>query len=211
MLRTFAFECAGSCADGLSAGLLACCVSHSRNSASLLKSILSDSATNKCRSSVDELGILPELEIDIFLNTNLNRRIANQLWWCFQDWHFFGSPFSWPAMQALVRNSVRSSCLADARPNVGMTRRISGCWALLPGAKNGRERPQELFGRLKAEKVGSLPPILKYFPPGLFKVALLISPAFIVIGVSEVKYPEQTRLQKVILTFFTYTATALHL
>src|ERR1700719_1340176 len=28
----------------------------------------------------------------------------------------------------------------------------------------GRERPHELFGRLKAEKVGSLPPVLVFFP-----------------------------------------------
>jgi hypothetical protein len=28
----------------------------------------------------------------------------------------------------------------------------------------GRERPHELFGRLKAEKVGSLPPELNFFP-----------------------------------------------
>jgi hypothetical protein len=28
----------------------------------------------------------------------------------------------------------------------------------------GRERPQKLFGRLKAEKVGSLPPVLVFFP-----------------------------------------------
>jgi len=28
----------------------------------------------------------------------------------------------------------------------------------------GRERPQELFGRLEAEKVGSLPPVLVFFP-----------------------------------------------
>jgi hypothetical protein len=31
--------------------------------------------------------------------------------------------------------------------------------------RNGRERPQKLFGRLKAEKVGSLPPVsVLYFP-----------------------------------------------
>jgi hypothetical protein len=28
----------------------------------------------------------------------------------------------------------------------------------------GRERPHALFGRLKAEKVGSLPPVLVFFP-----------------------------------------------
>jgi hypothetical protein len=46
----------------------------------------------------------------------------------------------------------------------------------VPGGKNrrhrkqcsGRERPQELFGRLKAQKVGSLPPDLGLFPPGIF-------------------------------------------
>src|SRR4029077_17329328 len=45
----------------------------------------------------------------------------------------------------------------------------------VPGGKNrkhrtrcrGRERPQELFGRLKAQKVGSLPPDLDLFSPGI--------------------------------------------
>jgi hypothetical protein len=32
----------------------------------------------------------------------------------------------------------------------------------------GRERPHELFGRLKAEKVGSLPPVLVFFLTRLF-------------------------------------------
>jgi len=36
---------------------------------------------------------------------------------------------------------------------------------LLGRTSTGRERPHELFGRLTAEKVGSLPPVLVFFPP----------------------------------------------
>src|SRR5215469_5204710 len=39
----------------------------------------------------------------------------------------------------------------------------------------GRERPQRLFGRLKAEKVGSLPPDLVFFPRCLFLPPFRIS------------------------------------
>ncbi len=35
--------------------------------------------------------------------------------------------------------------------------------------QNGRERPQKLFGRLEAEKVGPLPPVSDLFPPVLFE------------------------------------------
>jgi hypothetical protein len=38
----------------------------------------------------------------------------------------------------------------------------------LYGDYDGRERPHELFGRLKAEKVGSLPPIFVVSIPLLF-------------------------------------------
>ena len=40
----------------------------------------------------------------------------------------------------------------------------------------GRERPQRLFGRLKAEKVGSLPPDLVFFPRRLFLPRVSVSP-----------------------------------
>src|SRR6516225_3598623 len=39
----------------------------------------------------------------------------------------------------------------------------------------GRERPQRLFGRLKAKKVGSLPPDLVFLPRRLFLPAFRIS------------------------------------
>ena len=42
---------------------------------------------------------------------------------------------------------------------------VASCW-------NGRERPHELFGRLKAEKVGSLPPVLVVFRPPLFEFCI---------------------------------------
>ena len=45
-----------------------------------------------------------------------------------------------------------------------------------PGTSaGGRERPQKLFGRLKAEKVGSLPPDLVFFPRRLFRPPFRIS------------------------------------
>jgi len=59
--------------------------------------------------------------------------------------------------------------------------RASECWreawgfrlfGLFSGAKNGRERPQKLFGRLKAEKVGSLPPVSVVQFPALLRVAM---------------------------------------
>jgi len=78
----------------------------------------------------------------------------------------------------------------DGRVNVRVNARVnSTCCAAFtssssqrltqPGLKqNGRERPQKLFGRLEAEKVGSLPPILDVFPPVLFEVELSIDFSF---------------------------------
>jgi hypothetical protein len=40
---------------------------------------------DKSGSTVDEFGVLPEFEVDVFLDADLNRRIVNQFWWGFQD------------------------------------------------------------------------------------------------------------------------------
>ena len=41
---------------------------------------------------------------------------------------------------------------------------------------NGRERPHELFGRMKAEKVGSLPPNLVLFSASLLPFSCRLFP-----------------------------------
>lgn len=48
---------------------------------------------------------------------------------------------------------------------------VASCW-------RGRERPHELFGRLKAEKVGSLPTNLVIFSVSLFSSSCLLFPRF---------------------------------
>jgi hypothetical protein len=44
--------------------------------------------------------------------------------------------------------------------------------------RNGRERPHELFGRLKTEKLGSLPPNLVVFSVSLFSLSCRLYPRF---------------------------------
>jgi hypothetical protein len=44
--------------------------------------------------------------------------------------------------------------------------------------RNGRERPNELFGRLKAEKVGSPSPDLVLFSVSLFSSLCFLFPRF---------------------------------
>jgi hypothetical protein len=44
--------------------------------------------------------------------------------------------------------------------------------------KKGRERPRKLFGRLWAEKVGSLPPNLVLFSVSLFSFPSCLIPRF---------------------------------
>jgi hypothetical protein len=75
----------------------------------------------------------------------------------------------------------------------------------LPRAVRGaRERPHELFGRLKAEKVGSLPPDLAFCPQHLFS-----SPCFPFLCRTRtslrhrVKKVARKKVQSVISTFFT--------
>jgi hypothetical protein len=55
---------------------------------------------------------------------------------------------------------------------------------LVAFCQTGRERPQELFGRFKARKVGSLPPSLVHFPPGLFEMSFAYLPVIRVMRTS---------------------------
>jgi hypothetical protein len=73
--------------------------------------------------------------------------------------------------------------------------------------ENGRERPQELFGRLKAEKVGSLPPVLDRFPPVLLELELHIWIYFKQTERAGVKDFEKFCVQQALLTFFTAPAS----
>src|SRR6202030_456322 len=68
----------------------------------------------------------------------------------------------------------------------------------------GRERPHKLFGRLKAEKVGSLPPGLVFFPQRLLASQHLVPLA----GSSncsrhKVKTQEKPKVERVFLALFT--------
>jgi hypothetical protein len=67
----------------------------------------------------------------------------------------------------------------------------------------GRERPHALFGRLKAEKVGSLPPVLVVFRPLLLKFLRSMFLPVRTFGGERVKTWVKTRLKSEILTFFT--------
>jgi hypothetical protein len=84
-----------------------------------------------------------------------------------------------------------------------VTRGVSGCWTLFLDAKNGRERPQKLFGRLKAEKVGPLPPVSVIFSPSLFEAEFSIGVSSRQLQRTRVKDLEKTGVQKEFLTFFT--------
>jgi hypothetical protein len=82
--------------------------------------------------------------------------------------------------------------------------------AVFLGAKNGRERPPKLFGRLKAEKVGSLPlpPVLGLQFPALSSVAIchphLLSSIW---PMRRVKDLEKKTVKDEFLTFFTARST----
>jgi len=76
--------------------------------------------------------------------------------------------------------------------------------------RNGRERPHELFGRLKAEKVGSLPPNLVFFPVSLFSFSCPLFPRFPeTYARHNVKKMVKTKLKNVIPTFCTCFAQVL--
>jgi len=68
----------------------------------------------------------------------------------------------------------------------------------------GRERPQELFGRLSAEKEGSLPPDLVFFPRRLLSwgsgSSSLLSDEYLGRKVRSVR---KTTVQRVVFTFVT--------
>ncbi len=67
----------------------------------------------------------------------------------------------------------------------------------------GRERPHALFGRLKAEKVGSLPPVLVVFPLLLLSFVSDITRTVKDMPCQKVKTLVQANLQSVVFTFFT--------
>jgi len=74
----------------------------------------------------------------------------------------------------------------------------------------GRERPHELFGRLKAEKVGSLPPNLVLFSVSLFSFPCRSFPRFAETYANhKEKKMVKTKLKYVIPTFFTCFAQIL--
>jgi hypothetical protein len=80
----------------------------------------------------------------------------------------------------------------------------------LHNRKNGRERPQKLFGRLKAEKVGSLPPVFVVLAPLLFEIDLWNVQCIRCLRRSEVKTMARPKVQCVKVTFFTAPPPALH-
>jgi hypothetical protein len=68
---------------------------------------------------------------------------------------------------------------------------------------NGRERPHALFGRLKAEKVGSLPPVFVVLRPLLWRFASVKPLLLKGMRGHWVKTLVQDDLQSVRFTFFT--------
>lgn len=77
-------------------------------------------------------------------------------------------------------------------------------------SRNGRERPHDFFGRLEAQKAGSLPPILDLFPPVLFEPEFAMRFSSEQIERARVKIVVLTMMQKEIITFFTTEGRGLH-
>jgi len=75
--------------------------------------------------------------------------------------------------------------------------------ATVTSCGRGRERPHGLFGRLKAGKVGSLPPVLVVFRTLLFGFRFNIAPSFSGVGADRVKTLVQDEVQSKNVTFFT--------
>src|SRR6266436_10396959 len=74
----------------------------------------------------------------------------------------------------------------------------------------GRERPHELFGRMKAEKVGSLPPNLVFFPVSLLPFSCRLFPRFPeTYAHHKLKKMVKAKLKYAIPTFFTCFAQIL--
>jgi len=90
---------------------------------------------------------------------------------------------------------LRLSCVTAPAGHANKTRSRFLC--------HGRERPHELFGRLKAEKVGSLPPNLVFFPVSVFSFSCRLFPRFPeTYAHPKLKKMEKTKLKEVIPTFF---------
>ena len=101
---------------------------------------LQDRIDDVVRAAFDEPGIVFEQLVDGLFELDF----AGHDRWCFLD---DGHCHSSSVFVLLVRTPCHRG------KNTGTIHRAAG-----------RERPHELFGRLKAEKVGSLPPDLVFFP-----------------------------------------------
>src|SRR6266481_4762227 len=100
------------------------------------------------------------------------------------------------------RKDLRLSCVTASAGHANKTRSRFLC--------NGRERPHELFGRMKAEKVGSLPPNLVFFPVSLLPFSCRLFPRFPeTYAHHKLKKMVKTKLKWVISTFFTCFAQIL--
>jgi len=102
---------------------------------------------------------------------------------------------------------VREQCVTNGKIVSLVLRNSSRCaadktWSRF--LRDGRERLHELFGRLKAEKVGSLPPNLVFFSVSLFSFSCRLFPCFPkTYAHPKLKKMVKTKLKDVIPTFFT--------
>jgi hypothetical protein len=108
---------------------------------------------------------------------------------------------------------MREQCLANGKI-VSFVLRNTCRWARgqirSPFLLDGRERPHELFGRLKAEKVGSLPPNLVFFSVSFFSFSSCLFPGFHeTYAHPKLKKVLKTKLKCVIPTFFSCFAKIL--
>lgn len=158
---------------------------------------------DKCRSGADEFRVLPELEIDFFLNADLDCGIANKFRWRFQDWHCGICSLCGPAMQAVIRNSFCSSYVEDSARSTGCS--SSPFWRseLVVDTKKGGSDPKNFLGGLKPEKWGRSRPFWIFFRRYFLRAKYLLRLSFSHMCRIRVKDAEQSRMQKVFLTFFT--------
>lgn len=70
-----------------------------------------------------------------------------------------------------MRKNLRSTCFFFGVALSKLARAVEKTSGTATGA-GGRERPQKLFGRLKAEKAESLPPDLVFFPRRFLRFSL---------------------------------------
>jgi hypothetical protein len=102
--------------------------------------LLQDGVDDVVRVALNEPSIVFEQIID---------RLFEFYFPCHDPWCFLNDRHTVPPLAM----SASSELAVTVEKTVGTIYRAAG-----------RERPHELFGRLKAEKVGSLPPDLVFFP-----------------------------------------------